>query len=109
MLYIESFFNNFSKLGKNAEKKRSLVYIVALMKRLILFFSILSSLLFPQERHEIEVQGEKIPSSFDTKREVLIIEKIFPEVISLTESAAANKLHRQYEFCLKRNFSGLPF
>lgn len=46
-----------------------------LMKRLIFFFFILSSFFFPQERHEIEVQGEKIPFSFDIKRDVLVIEK----------------------------------
>ena len=47
------------------------------MKRFILFFIILSSFIYPQERHEIEVQGEKVPFSFDTKREVLIIGKDF--------------------------------
>lgn len=77
MLYIKSFFNNFSKLRNSTEKRQSLVYIMPLMKRFIIFFFILSSYLFPQERHEIEVQGEKIPFSFDTKREVLIIEKDF--------------------------------
>ncbi|MFQ5721381.1 MAG: TonB-dependent receptor plug domain-containing protein [Candidatus Aminicenantales bacterium] len=47
------------------------------MKRFIIFFLILSPLLFSQEKYEIEVQGKKVPFSFDLKRDVLIIEKDF--------------------------------
>jgi|GEM_PF-1976245 len=59
------------------KKNINLIYIITLMKRLIFFFIILSSLLFSQEKYEIEVHGEKIPFSFDTKRDVLIIERDF--------------------------------
>ena len=59
------------------KKSIDLIYIIALMRRLIFFFIILSSLLFSQEKYEIEVHGEKIPFSFDIKRDVLIIEKDF--------------------------------
>ena len=47
------------------------------MKNFLIFFLILSNFLFSQDQHEIEVQGKKIPFSFDIKRDVLIIEGEF--------------------------------
>ena len=43
------------------------------MKRLLLVLLFLSSFLWPEEQHTVEVYGKKIPFLFDSKRDVLII------------------------------------